>query len=204
GVDQRSADPAAPFIVKLDAGGRYAWTRVFPASDGADIAALVTAAGDGVLAVGTYSGTMTFADSPGVTLPASLSSAPFAVRLAASGAPLWAWSVDPSTDGIPGTGASASPTADGGFLVTGLFGGTVDFAPGARVVARAAPSGTSFAVKLTGAGALVWVNAYLTGGPSCLLSLIGGGGATFAFDWVAGNLSGACDLDPGPGVVMRQ
>src|SRR6185369_3255953 len=55
GADVRTAGAATPFVVKLQADGGYAWTRVFAGAASASIITLVAAAGLGVFAVGTFS-----------------------------------------------------------------------------------------------------------------------------------------------------
>jgi hypothetical protein len=98
------------------------------------------------------------------------------------------------------TFATTMAVSDDAIVVAGGFTADVDFDPGAAVQSRHAGDPDQYAgfvLKLTRAGAFVWVSAF-QGTADCM-------GRSLALDadgsvYVGGGFSSLCDFDPGPGV----
>ncbi len=181
-----SAGGADAFVVKLNSGGNYAWSkRLGGAAD--DRAAGLAVDGSGnVLVAGTFSGAGDFNPDAGTaTLTSAGATDAFVVKLNASGTYQWS-----KRFGGASADEAAAIAADGsgdGF-VAGRFEGAVTYN------GRTFYAGTSdaFVMKVTASGGEAW--ARRLGGPGLELT------AGLAVDaqgsvYVAGTLVGSADLE---------
>jgi len=184
----RFGTPAAPdvlvaapgdidgFITRFNADGSYAWTRAFPSSGGVDIFGreapptingLAATADGGVVAVGSYSGTIDLDPGDAVESHQTMlfgHREAFVVKLAADGS--FAWGGTFASQSIDASGEAGGVAIDGAgaVFVAGWYGGEVDLDPSAGTAMHSSRSSGSAAVagalvKLTPAGKLSWVQS---------------------------------------------
>jgi len=152
----------APFIAKLDGGGKVLWAR--PGSVQCQgVMGSVSAAGGRVWAAGAASGTCDF--SPAQNMPFSAGDVTI-VSLDPSGGYRSASTLFGAPQGGLFGGASVVGLADGSVTAVGTFQGTVDFDPGPNVVRRAVPAASmtsqaGFVLHLSPAGAFAWATSII-------------------------------------------
>ena len=151
GGDLTAADPSADiFVLKLDATGKYKWSRCF-GGPSYDIGAKVAIGPDGNVGLtGHFQKTIAF---DGIEL-ASMGHADILVANldGDNGSPLWARSF--GAKGRPDVGRGIAVDSKGNLVVTGYFGGTVDFGSGAL---RSGGRNDLFVAKFDGAdGVHLW------------------------------------------------
>jgi hypothetical protein len=176
------------FITKLNADGSYAWTRTFAGRGGMAVHALAAAAGGAVVAVGSYADSVDL--DPGSAADFHQTVTPFqqdslVVKLAADGSFVWGRTfvgTDAATSSD--TGGVAVDAADAVY-VAGSYQGTVDFDSGVGTSSHTAAQQSGMLVKVTGAGALSWVQSIEDGG--CLASLTAVAAATDGSVWGVGS-----------------
>ena len=144
-----SAGQADAFVLRLSAGGQYAWAKRFGGGGrdrGTDLA--VDAYGNAYV-TGHFAGTVDFDPGPGRVALASAagSSDAFVVKLTAAGGLGWARRLGGSGADV-GEGVVLGPGAT--LLAVGRFAGTADLDPGTGVWNLTAPGGTDdgYVVKL--------------------------------------------------------
>jgi hypothetical protein len=164
------------FITRFNADGSYAWTRAFQNSGGVDIFGreapmtingLAATADGGVVAVGSYSGTIDL--DPGVAVESHQTMGfgrreSFVVKLAADGSFAWGGTFASQSVDSPSDVGGVAVDGAGGVYVAGWYAGDVDLDPSAgtevhssRWSGQAATAGAL--VKLTPAGKLSWVQS---------------------------------------------
>ena len=177
--------PAAPgnvdgFITKFNADGSYAWTGTFPATAGVDlyghatfmaINALAATADGGVVAVGSYPGTIDL--DPGAAVLSYQTTMrqwqqAFVVKLAADGSFAWGGTFESQSFDSESNAAAVAIDGAGAVYVAAWYAGEVDLDPsaGTEVHTSRLPEGaavTGALVKLTPAGKLSWVQSADTG-----------------------------------------
>jgi len=222
GVDHRTATDDGTgttaatdaFVTKLNADGSYAWTQTFGGIREDQVAALSVAPdGGSVVATGSYRGEVDFDPGAGVDLhTADLDAdAPFVLELKADGTFVWAGTFDDTSGAATGSGRRLAVDAAGGIYVGGTFGPrsnlsnqlvSLDFDPSPGVSERTAQGyASTFVVKLSTAGALVWADTF--DGSDCSLDLAGITVSAASSVWATGTFSGTCDFDPGTVVAAR-
>jgi len=198
------------FITRFNADGSYAWTRVFPSSGGVDIYGheapiaingLAATADGGVVAVGSYSGTIDL--DPGAAVESHQTMGfghrdSFIVKLAADGSFVWGGTF--AGQGIDSSGDAAGVAIDGAgaLYVAAWYAGDVDLDPstGTEVHTSRVSSGEASVagalVKLTPAGKVSWVQSVDTG--ACVPPPISITLATDGAIWILGDVGegGAC------------
>lgn len=204
------------FITRFNADGSYAWTSTFPSSGGVDIYgreapptinSLAATADGGVVAVGSYSGTIDL--DPGAAVESHQTMGfghreAFVVKLAADGSFVWGGTfagqgIDASSDAV-----GVAIDGDGALYVGAPYAGDVDLDPtaGTAVHTSRLDSGEALdggaLVKLTPEGKLSWVQTVDSGG--CLPPPVSIARATDGAVWVLGDgtAGGTCPL-PGGG-----
>lgn len=177
----------------------YTWAaRSQNCSAGDKTNAVVTDANGNVFTTGYFQGTIDMDAGPGVTtLTAGTYQNAFIAKYNTNGNLVWA-SVIHSTS--QSEAYDIALDASGNILITGWFGGTIDFDPGAGVQsATGTGSASGFVAKYDPNGNYLWAFAlpatYIISPMSVDLDL--GGNVV-----VAGYLQGTTDFDPGPGTQL--
>jgi hypothetical protein len=191
GKDERSSQGTDVVLAKLDANGSHAWSRVIgaPGQDNAGMLAL-SPSGAVVASLG-FSESIDLDPTDGVDThgaPGATRTAAV-VKLEADGSFAWARSFPAA--GQPGLASSdhgrLSTDQTGAVYVTGSFVGELQLERGQPAVATA-QTPTSFLLKLTEDGALVWFHV-LEGCDSYLgQPLVDSNGGL----WIGGALQGRC------------
>jgi hypothetical protein len=180
------------FVVELDPGGLYKWSRNFgaPGAFALGTGIALSATGD-VLVTGYFQGAINFGGGGGPVTSAGAQDVFVAKLDGSSGGYLWAQHFGGPTDQAPQSGGIAVDSS-GNVVVTGYFLGSTDFGGGPL-----ASTGASdvFVVKLNASGAHLWSKHF--GGSGSLSS-----GRSVAVDasgvLVAGGFSGPLDFGGGP------
>jgi hypothetical protein len=165
-----------------------------------DAFANATVAADGsIYLAGAFSQQTDFDPGPGkdLRMPEGDSDV-FITKLGADGGYLWTLTIGGPSSQTTATTLAVSDTA---LVVAGTYSGGVDFDPGAGTQDHlASASLTGFVLRLTPAGAFVWVST-LGGTSACAPASVAldADGSVYA----AGAFSGFCDFDPGPGQDQR-
>ena len=164
------------FITRFNADGSYAWTRAFPSSGGVDIFGreapptingLAATADGGVVAVGSYSGTIDLDPGDAVESHQTMlfgHREAFVVKLAADGSFAWGGTFASQSIDAGGDAGGVAIDGAGAVFVAGYYAGEVDLDPSAGTALHSSRSSGSAAVagalvKLTPAGKLSWVQS---------------------------------------------
>jgi hypothetical protein len=195
-----SAGGSDIFVAKYDVSGAYQWAfNIGDAGFGSGYAITVDDS-DNVLVAGNFAGTADFDPGPGT---ANLSSAGnqdlFVAKYSPAGAYQWAFGMG----GVFNNDRVEAISVDGSnsILVTGIFGGTVDFDPGAGMANLSALGFTDgFVAKYDALGTYQWAFNFGDGNGSFE---IGHGIAVDGLDnvLVTGRFGGTADFDPGAGTA---
>lgn len=187
-------------IIKLDAAGNFVWAKKMDGGSGL-IALCITADGTGnVFIGGHYIGSYDFDPGAGVNTMTSVNGSldVFVLKLDAAGSFQWAKSF-----GSAESERLRSLVCDNNnnLLLSGSFGGTVDFDPGngiQNLTGNTDPvTPDLFVVKLSNAGNYTWARNWAHPG-----GLMGFNIAADRDDavYMTGKFTGTIDLDPGTGV----
>ena len=186
---------------KLDADGSFIWAKQITGDKVKSPMSLVLDSSSNVFVSGAFTGSADFDPGPGVH---TLSAMPpsfvgdrdiFVAKYDSAGNLGWAHSF-----GSPGDDAAIRGAVDrfGNFLITGSFGGTIDFDPGPGVYNLTAASTRSlFTLKLKNNGDFAWVK--MGGSSSGSYSGVDVTTDSAGNVYTAMEINGGCDLDPGPG-----
>ncbi|MBK8498880.1 MAG: hypothetical protein IPL52_08695 [Flavobacteriales bacterium] len=188
---------ADAFVIKLDANGAFIWGRNFGGlnNDGGNEIA-VDGAGN-VITVGVLGAAGDLDPGPGTnTAGGNGGQDIFVQKMDANGNFIWGIAVG-GTGNDQGFGVAVD--AQDKILACGEFRNTVDFDPGAGVLARTSGGEEdAFVMKLDASGALQWAHGF--GGTSTeraqAVAVGPDGGAVFT-----GRINSTTDFDPGAGVV---
>ena len=162
------------FITKFNADGSYAWTSVLPSSGGVDIFgreappainSLAATADGGVVAVGSYSGSidldpgaaMEFHQTMGFGRPEG-----FVVKLAADGSFAWGGTFAGLSIDFESNAAGVVIDGAGGLYVAGSYAGDVDLDPSPDAAVHSSAAVEGVLMKLTPQGKLSWVQSVPT------------------------------------------
>jgi len=208
GVDQRSPGPSGmAYITKLNPDGSYAWTRTFDADFLLNHG--LAADADGVVAVGTYHGSVDFDPGAGVAVQTASGNGntgdSFVVKLTQAGEYSWAYSLAPG-DQDGRVSASSVVLSGGDVYVGGGYSGSVDFdqGPGESVLSTVG-SEQAFVTKLDSSGGFAWVRGLQ--GDACSGWVLAMTAAPNGLVWVAGSREGPCSFtsdapQPGAGAYV--
>jgi hypothetical protein len=142
-----SAGGTDVFLIKLDAGGAYLWSKSYGDPNGQYARGVTADTAGNVLVTGYFYGSMNFG---GAMLTSAGNSDIFVVKLDTAGNHMWSKLFG---DANGQSGYSITTDAMGNVLVTGSMAGTVDFGGGPLV---GAGGSDIFVVKLDAAGNHVW------------------------------------------------
>ncbi|HBI16279.1 MAG TPA: hypothetical protein DDY20_12360 [Desulfobulbaceae bacterium] len=179
------------------ADGGFSWAKAMGgASSGGGEDIFVDTSGN-VYTTGTFEGSADFDPGPGTFYLSSLSIRDiFISKLDSSGNFLWAKAIGGYID-YPSRNPSISVDPSGNIYVTSVFGGTVDFDPGAgRFYLTSAGYSDIFILKLNNSGNFVWARSM---GGAEYDSASGISANTSGNVYTTGNFFGTVDFDPGPG-----
>lgn len=188
------------YIVKLDSGGNFVWSKSFGGAD-SDFALSIALDPSGVgniYTTGVFNDTVDFNPDSGVfNLFSSGSYDMFLSKLDASGNFLYAKTIG----GISMDHAySIALDTSGNVYITGLYAATVDFDPDSlgSFILTSAGSFDIFILKMDASGNFVWAKSLGgTGSDWGLAIAIDLGGNIYTTGYFSG---GIADFDPGPGV----
>jgi len=208
GVDQRTAGNAGtPFVSKVTADGRQAWTRTFVTTGDANVLGVAGSPDGGVIVGGYYTGIIDLDPGTGGDYHTALASAVFIAKLSADGTFVWGRVLSATSDDGVTNLVTVLVAADGSIYVGGVFGGHVDLDPGAGVIQRIGGGGYNsvpFVLKMTGDGTLSWADAWdLSFTPGCQIIPSQFAVAPSGTVWMAGSYVGTCDLDPSSGFDLQ-
>ena len=187
-------------LEKLDSNGNFVWAKLVTGTAAKQPWVLAFDSSSNIVVSGNLSGSADFDPGPATHMltatPPSLGNAYdfFVAKYDSAGNFVWAKSVGSGSDDEVRAGAV---DRFGNVIVTGSYGGTVDFDPGPAVQNLTANSTRNFfTLRLTNNGDFSWVRTASCGGTNS--------GRALATD-DSGNVytgvgSGGCDLDPGAGV----
>ncbi|MCH8902581.1 MAG: SBBP repeat-containing protein [Bacteroidetes bacterium] len=182
------------FVQKLDAGGNFMWATS-TGGTGYDYGySIITDASSNVYITGSYDGTVDFNPGAGTFNLASIGLADvFIQKLDAGGNFVWAKSVGGSS--WDDTGNSITIDASGDLLITGSYGGTVDFDPDSATFNLTSNGDLDvFVQKIDAGGNFIWANSF--------------GGSAYDYGYslttdtadnvlIIGIYDGTADFDPG-------
>jgi hypothetical protein len=189
------------FVAKYDSKGALAWRHTI-GSSGDDRARgiAVDSLGD-VYVTGGFKGTVDF--DPGIAVRNLVSSGgfdAFVLKLNRVGHHQWSHKFGGSS-ATADMGYGATVDSAGGVLVTGHFGGTVDFNPSSSTLnLTSAGQADVFVLKLTSAGGLVWAKRMGGTGIDRGLAITTDSARSV---YTTGSFSGTADFDPGGAVSNR-
>lgn len=192
------------YVQKLDAPGNFLWARKWGGSNAEQSISLNIDAANNLVITGVLcSTTCDFDPGAGVfNLGASPGStqACFVQRLTSAGAFIGAAKFD-GPDGI--VNGSSTLDAAGNLIIGGIFGGTVDFDPGAAAITYSRPSFPGydgFLMKLNSSNVVQWAYQF-----ACSDWMDEAGVVTDQFNniYFCGDFQGSMDFDPGAGTVNR-
>jgi hypothetical protein len=192
-----SAGESDIFISKLDAYGNYLWAKRFGSATGDTGKSIAIDSSGNISVTGDFTGSVDF--DPGIreAVRTSLGSYDFFVlKLDSSGNYLWVNSVGGLQDE---SGIFLAVDNDGSSLVTGIFGGTVDFDPGAGTLSLTSDGSLDiFVSKFDSAGNHLWSKR--RGGNGLDIGdgiAVDGSGNVYT----SGIFAGTVDFDPSDGVA---
>lgn len=185
------------FISKFDSTGNFLWAKQIGLSSYDEGNAIATDDAGNVYVTGFFSLDSTdFDPGNGTYLLANPDNGikTFVLKLDTQGNFQWAKELG------PGTNSAISITSDmaGNILLTGFFGGTVDFDPGAGTFNLTSLQNDIFMLKLNASGDFTWAKQIVAGLTTTRSYSIATDAAGDVF--LTGLLLGTVDFDPGPGM----
>jgi hypothetical protein len=185
------------FVTKLGADGKYGWTRVFEGGEEGFIAAMSAGPGGSVVVAGSYAGTVDFDPGAGVDAHTSLGTYdPYVMKLLADGSLGWARVLVGSSDSSGGVQLS-SAGSNGGVLIAGSYGGSLDLDPGPGQRTVSGLGGGTFVALLTPSGDLAWGYGISDCAQPILVALGPDGTAR-----LGGQFTTECSFDPAGGAKV--
>jgi hypothetical protein len=186
------------FITKFTADGRYAWTRTFGGPTVTALGGLAVAPDGAVVATGHFAGVVDFDPGPGVEAHTAVSADAFVLRLAADGSLVWVRIFAQQTGSWPSPRGVVAANDDT-IVTIGVFAGSFDFDPGPGIDIRDSTGpGNMYAVKLSGAGTLIWARTFDGRMQPRTMALHPNGTVL-----IGGEFTGTADFDPGVSVDPR-
>ncbi len=186
------------FFAKYNSSGSLTWAKNVGGSSSQEIKAISVDGSGNVYITGRFTSTVDFDPGAGTTnlISTDFSEDIFFAKYNSSGSLTWAKNVGSDLAEISN---DISVDGSGNVYITGNYGGTVDFDPGAGTTnLAAAGSYDVFFAKYDSNGDLTWAKS--VGGTNfdngIALELDGNG-----FLYIAGSLSGSGDFDPDAGTM---
>ncbi len=183
------------FVAKFDANGDQLWVSSFGGSQFDFGYGIVADDLGNAYITGSFSGTVDFEPGSGVTNLTSIAQSDiFITKLNATGTLVWAKNIGSANSS---EGRALAIDAAGSIYLTGNFGGTTDFDPGAGTTnLTSAGNNDVFVLKMNSGGDLTWAKNLGGSSPDQARALtVDAAGNCY----VAGHFSGTADFDPGAG-----
>ncbi len=184
------------FISKFDLSGNLAWARTIGGSNNDISNSISVDALNNVYVTGSFQTTADFDPGAGTTtLTATGANDIFVLKLNTAGNFIWVQQLNGTSSN---SGSYITAKSSGNVYVTGNFGGTIDFDPGAATYSLTA-IGTedAFMLKLDAAGSFVWAKQFGGTGHSGYGNSLDVDAAGDIYN--VGYFTGTVDLDPGVG-----
>lgn len=185
------------FISKIDSAGNFMWAKQIGKESYDQGSSIVLDATGNIYVTGFFS--MDFTDfDPGVgthylSNPNS-GALTYILKLDSEGNFIWAKELGPDNN----SPSSVAVDGTGHLLLTGIFGGTVDFDPGVGVNNLSSASNSIYILKLDTAGNFSWVEQIDLNATQTRSSSIATDGSDNIY--ITGLLLGTVDFNPGPGI----
>ncbi len=189
------------FVAKISSSGGLLWAYAFQsgyACSGQSVA--VDNSGNPIF-TGSFRGTVDFDPSSGTSNLATIStghSGTYLVKFSSSGSLIFAKDFTNTTSSSSSYGIDMDINSVGEIVITGTFGGTVDFDPGSGSYPLTSSPASEYIAKLSGSGSIVWAGALMS------IGTIGVNHSKLQINSndevvIAGTFSGSVDFDPGTG-----
>lgn len=185
------------FISKIDSAGNFMWAKQIGKESYDQGSSIVLDATGNIYVTGFFSMDSTDFD-PGagthyLSNPNS-GALTYILKLDSEGNFIWAKELGPDNN----SPSSVAVDGTGHLLLTGIFGGTVDFDPGAGVNNLSSASNSIYILKLDTAGNFSWVKQIDLNATQTRSSSIATDGSENIY--ITGLLLGTVDFNPGPGI----
>jgi hypothetical protein len=186
------------FMAKYDASGNYVWANNIGGAGNPNVRSIVLDASANIHVAGTITGTADFDPSAATAnLSTSSSTDIFFAKYTSAGAYTWAKSLAGSG---PDECYSIAVDASSNVYITGYFGGSVDFDPGAATANINASSFDIYMAKYSSTGSYAWArgfgsNANSNGGFAVTVDALG-------YLLLAGSFTNSIDFDPTAGSTV--
>lgn len=186
------------YISKIDSSGSFMWAKQIGKESYDQGSSIVLDASGNIYVTGFFSMDSTDFD-PGLGIhylsnPNS-GALTYILKLDPAGNFIWAKELGPDNN----SPSSIALDGSGHILVTGIFGGTVDFDPGAGVNNLSSASNSIYILKLDTAGNFSWVKQIDLNATQTRSSSIATDGSENIY--ITGLLLGTVDFNPGPGIL---
>jgi uncharacterized protein (DUF2249 family) len=186
------------FISKLDSTGNFQWAKRIGMSSYDQASSIAVDSNDNVYITGFFSQDSTDFD-PGIGTfylsNPNNGALTFMLKLDANGNFVWAKVLGPDSN----SPSSIAIDRSGNLLITGIFGGTVDFDPNTGVENMSSISEDIYILKLTDAGDFIWSKQINTTTTNTRSSSIAADRADNLY--LTGLLLGTVDFNPGSGIA---
>ena len=186
------------FISKLDSSGNFQWVRQIGRESYDQASSIAIDSSNNIYITGFISRDSTdFDPGPGTYFLSNPNNgaSTFVLKLDSGGNFIWAKILGPDSN----SPSSIATDATGNLLITGIFGGTIDFDPGTGSENMTAFTEDIYILKLTGNGDFIWARQIGTMTTNSRAYSIAADGADNLY--VTGLLLGTVDFDPGVGVM---
>lgn len=185
------------FVMKTDSSGNFLWAKALFSTNQMEIRGVAVDASNNIYMMGDFRGLLDADPGPATytMFGASVSQDVFIIKWSPTGNFLWSKQIGSS--GLD-TGYSIEIDNAGNILISGLFQQTVDFDPGAGTFMMSSASSSDFyLLKLNSFGNFIWARQLSSSmALEAHFKLLTNGDIL-----LAGNYSGLCDIDPGPGTT---
>lgn len=186
------------FVSKYIGDGSYGWTRTFIGSGSGEGKGVAVDGNGGVYVAGTFSSSVDFYSGSGTDVRSSNGGTDiFLTKLTTDGNYAWTRTVGGT---FQDEGRAVVSPGSAGVLVSGMFGGTIDFDPGTGQDMRSATSLSFFLTSFQADGAYQWTRSIGGGTGSSVASAVA---ASASAAYITGDFSGNPDFDPGTPIDSR-
>jgi hypothetical protein len=186
-------------IAKYDSSGNYIWAKTLCSTAGDDYPyAMELDSSNNIYISGAFGGTTDFDPGPGIANLTGLTSLQiYIAKYDSSGNYLWVKHINTTTGS--GLASDIAVAANGDFVITGWYSGTIDFDPGPGTATYYAGGGDTYIAKYDNMGNHIW--SFVFGNAISATNHEGWG---IDLDnsgniYLTGSFSNTVDFDPGAG-----
>ncbi|MCX6232087.1 MAG: SBBP repeat-containing protein [Bacteroidetes bacterium] len=185
------------YVSKIDSVGNFKWAKQIGRESYDQGTSIALDASGNIYVCGFFSMDSTdFDPGNGIHFLSNPNSGPltYILKLDPSGNFIWVKDFGPASN----SPSSITLDASGNILICGIFGGTVDFDPGAGVYNLTSATNDIYILKLNATGNFLWAKQIDLNTTQTRSSSL----ATDAAEniYITGRLLGTVDFDPGPGI----